>query len=171
MAARVRVIVITGSMGAGKTTVLGEASDLLAKDGIAHAAIDLDALAVSHLPGSASPADLTYSNLRSVWTNYAAAGVTRLLVAAAVERSVELDRVRAAIPNAEIVVCRLRAPLETMMERVRLREPGMHQQRFVARVPELERLLDAAALEGFALTNTGSVTDVARRMLVKSGWL
>jgi adenylate kinase len=29
MAARVRVMVITGSMGAGKTTVLGEASDLL----------------------------------------------------------------------------------------------------------------------------------------------
>jgi len=171
MAARVRVIVITGSMGAGKTTVLGEASDLLAKDGIAHAAIDLDALAISHLPGSASPGDLTHANLRSVWTNYAAAGATRLLVAAAMENSVELDRVKSAIPNAEIVVCRLRAPLETMMARVRLREPGMHQERFVARVAELERLLDAAALENFALTNTGSVTDVARRMLVKSGWL
>jgi adenylate kinase len=52
MTATVRVIVITGSMGAGKTTVLGEASDLLAAHGITHAAIDLDALGVSHLTES-----------------------------------------------------------------------------------------------------------------------
>jgi hypothetical protein len=33
-----------GTMGAGKTAVLGEASDILAKRHIVHAAIDLDAL-------------------------------------------------------------------------------------------------------------------------------
>jgi dephospho-CoA kinase len=171
MSAAVRVIVITGSMGAGKTTVLAEASDLLAKDAVAHAAIDLDALGVAHLPDGRSAADLTDANLRSVWSNYSAAGATRALIAAAVESRVDLDRLRAAIPKADVVVCRLRAPLETMKERVRVREPGMHQEKFVARVVELERLLDAAALEDFTLTNIGSVTDVARQMLVKAGWL
>jgi dephospho-CoA kinase len=165
-----RVIIITGSMGAGKTTVLAEASDLLTKHGVAHAAIDLDALSVSHLPG-ASPADLGYANLGAVWTNYAAAGAARVLVAAALESRAELTRMKAVIPDAEIIVCRLRAPLETMKERVRLREPGMHQEKFVARVADLERLLDAAALEDFALMNSASVTAVAREMLVKSGWL
>jgi len=38
----VKVLVITGSMGAGKTTVLGEASDLLAVSQVAYAVIDLD---------------------------------------------------------------------------------------------------------------------------------
>jgi predicted ATP-binding protein involved in virulence len=38
------LLIITGTMGAGKTTVLGEASDILALRGIVHAAIDLDAL-------------------------------------------------------------------------------------------------------------------------------
>ena len=38
------LLIITGTMGAGKTTVLCEASDILALRQIPHAAIDLDAL-------------------------------------------------------------------------------------------------------------------------------
>jgi adenylate kinase len=34
------LLIITGTMGAGKTTVLGEASDILALRQIPHAAID-----------------------------------------------------------------------------------------------------------------------------------
>jgi len=37
-------------MGAGKSAVMGEASDILARRRIVHAAIDLDALGVAHLP-------------------------------------------------------------------------------------------------------------------------
>ena len=44
VAEHVPVIVITGNMGAGKTTILAEASDLLTAGGIVHAAIDLDTL-------------------------------------------------------------------------------------------------------------------------------
>ena len=49
----VPLLVISGSMGTGKTTVLSEASDVLSEAGIAHAAIDLDWLASSRLPKSA----------------------------------------------------------------------------------------------------------------------
>ena len=38
-----------GSTGAGKTSVLAEASDILALQ-IVHAAVDLDALGLAHLP-------------------------------------------------------------------------------------------------------------------------
>lgn len=38
----VKVLVISGSMGSGKTTVLGEASDILTASNIAHVALDLD---------------------------------------------------------------------------------------------------------------------------------
>ena len=44
----VPLLVISGSLGTGKTTVLYEATDLLSEAGIAHAAIDLDCLAVMH---------------------------------------------------------------------------------------------------------------------------
>src|ERR1700686_618235 len=106
-------------MGSGKTTVMAEASDILAANRIAHAAIDVDALATVHAP--AAPEDLAYRNLAAVWGNCAAAGVNTLLLAFAVENQAALKRVQETLPGAEVIVCRLRAPLETMRQRVRLR--------------------------------------------------
>jgi hypothetical protein len=167
----VRVIVITGSMGAGKTTVMAEASDLLAAAGISHAAIDMDTLGIMHLPTPAA-FDLACRNLASVWANYAAAGLTRLLLAEAVESQDDLDRIRRAVPDSQVVVCRLTARLETMERRVGLREPGMLQASFVARVAELDAQLDAARLEDFRLDNDAApVTDTARALLVRAGWI
>lgn len=77
-------------MGAGKTTVLGEASDILALRHITHAAIDLDALGLARLPSLASNDSVTYRNLQSVCKNYASHGVQRLLLARAIEDRAEL---------------------------------------------------------------------------------
>lgn len=167
----VRVIVISGSMGSGKTTVLGEASDILSACGVVHAAIDLDAIGSALLPDAKST-DLRYRNLASVWANYAAAGVNRLLLAEAVENRDELDRLRRAIPGAELIVCRLTADLRTMQQRIRVREPGMLQEQFLARAMELKAVLDDAHFEDFAIANeNGSVTEVARELLKHAGWL
>jgi hypothetical protein len=169
-AVTLRVLLISGSMGSGKTTVMAEASDILAANSMAHAAIDVDALAIVHAP--AVPDDLVYRNLAAVWRNYAAAGVDTLLLAYAVDNQAALNRVQETLPGAEVIVCRLRAPLETMQQRVRSREPGFLQQQFVARVAELETLLDRADVEDFTINNAGrSVTEVAREMLTRAGWL
>jgi hypothetical protein len=158
---KIAVLVISGSMGAGKTTVLGEASDFLAARDIVHAAIDLDALSIGHYTG-----DLATPNLAAVWRNYAAAGVTRLLLA---EADVDRERIRQAVSGAQIVVCRLRASVDTMQERVRVREPGMRQEEFVARVAELERTIGG---EDFSVDNDGrDITEVAREVLLGAGWL
>lgn len=45
----VQVLVITGSMGSGKTSVMAEASDLLSAAGIDHAAIDFDGLGIGYV--------------------------------------------------------------------------------------------------------------------------
>ncbi|MGZ4896446.1 MAG: hypothetical protein ACXVJ0_08295, partial [Candidatus Angelobacter sp.] len=79
------MLIITGSMGTGKTSVLAEASDILALRHIVHAAIDLDALGLAHLPSAAGNDDAMYRNLKSVCENYASLGVTRLLLARAME--------------------------------------------------------------------------------------
>lgn len=165
------MLVLSGSMGSGKTTVMAEASDILTARGIVHAAIDLDALGIARLPDEA-PDDLSYKNLASVCANYAGAGVRRLLIAVAVEDRAALDRVREAVPEAEVVVCRLKASLPTMQQRVLLREPGMLQEKLVARAAELELLLDRTRIEDFAIRNEdGSVTKVANEMLARAGWL
>jgi predicted kinase len=170
--ARVPVIVITGNMGSGKTTILAEASDLLTADGIVHAAVDLDTFGMGHLPDATWPA-LAYRNLSCVWQNYAAAGATRLLIAEAVEDRRELTRIREAVPGADIVVCRLTAALETLRRRVSQREVGVLRNVLVARVDELQVLIDRAEVEEFTIVTDDErpVTDVAREMLVRAHWL
>ena len=76
---QVRVIIITGTMGAGKTTILSEASDILSSAGVIHAAIDLDTLGICHMPDGLAR-ELMFRNLASVWSNYCAAGLRRLLL-------------------------------------------------------------------------------------------
>ena len=59
------LLIISGSMGSGKTTVLFEASDILASRDVAHAAIDLDALGVAYFESGVKNDEVTYRNLRS----------------------------------------------------------------------------------------------------------
>jgi hypothetical protein len=159
-------------MGAGKTSILGEASDILALRHIAHAAIDLDALGLAYLPSTASNDGVMYRNLQSICENYASIGVTRVLVARAIEDRAELELCRSAVSALNTVVCRLTASVETMQQRVKMRESGVSQLEYVARVADLSRTLDGAQLEDFVVTGERrSVTEVAKEMLVKAEWI
>jgi hypothetical protein len=166
------LLIITGSMGSGKSSVLGAATDLLTLEGIHHAAIDLDTLAIFHLPVEVDGSSVHFRNLQCVWGNFAALGLSRLLLASAIETRMALEACRQAVAAKRTVICRLRVSVETMQRRVRLREPDPFQQDFVARVTELEDMLDRAQLEDFSIANEeGSVTGVAQEMLARAGWL
>ena len=67
------MLILTGSMGSGKTAVMAEASDILALRGIQHAAIDLDMIGFAHLPTGAENDDVMYRNLQAVAANYVGA--------------------------------------------------------------------------------------------------
>ena len=139
---------------------------------IAHAAIDLDALGLAHLPSAASNDGVMYSNLQSVCDNYASLGVRRLLLARAMEDRAELELCRRVVSAKNTVVCRLTAGIEAMQQRVRTRETGVAQRKYVARVAELDVILDRARLEDFTVANENrSLTEVAHEMLVKAGWI
>jgi hypothetical protein len=166
------LLIITGSMGAGKTSVLAEASDILALHKIVHAAIDLDTLGMAHLPSAAGPDGIMYRNLQSVCKNYAALGVTRLLLGSAVEDRTQLELCRSAVSAQDTAICRLTASLGQMQQRVKMRETGMLQQQFVDRVAILDAILDSAHLEDFVVINEDrSINEVAQEMLVKAGWI
>ena len=159
-------------MGAGKTTLLGEASDILALRHMAHAAIDLDALGLAHLPSAPGNDGVMYRNLQSVCSNYAFFGVRRLLLARAMEDRAELELCRSVVSATNTVVCRLAASMETMQQRVNMRELGVLKREYVARVAELDVILDRARLEDFTISSENrSPTDAAHQMLVKAGWI
>jgi hypothetical protein len=166
------LLIITGTMGAGKTAVLAEASDILAKRQIVHAAIDLDALGLAHIPSPAANDGVMYENLRSLCRNYAGVGVRRFLLARAIEDETQLRLCREIIPAANTVVCRLTARIEVMQRRIETRELGISRREYVARVAELHAILERAQLEDFAVINEDrSLTEVALEMLVKAGWI
>jgi hypothetical protein len=113
-----------------------------------------------------------YLNLQSVCRNYASQGVKRLLLARAVEDRAELELCRGAVAAAKTVVCRLAASIETMQQRVKLRELGAMQQEFVVRVVELNDILNRVHFEDFTIPNENRPpADVAREMLAKAGWI
>ncbi len=166
------MLIITGSMGAGKTAVLAEASDILALRQLAHAAIDLDALGLAHLPSRARNDGVMYRNLESVFKNYASLGVRRFLLARAMENRAELELCRSVISATNTVVCRLTASIEVMQQRVKMRESGISRKEYVARAAKLNALLDLARLEDFTVTNENrSLSQVAHEMLLNAGWI
>ena len=162
-------ILITGSMGSGKSTTMAEASDLLTSAGVAHAAIDLDALGLAHL---GRDDELMIRNLSCVCENYREAGISRIVIAAAVESRADLEPILQAARTERIVICRLMAGASTMEARVAARERGIAAAQYVSRVRVLALILDESALEDFSLSTDGvPVTTVARQLLQRAGWL
>jgi len=158
-------------MGSGKTAVLYEASDILVERRIVHAAIDLDALGVAYLPAAAADGVL-WENLRSICANYLRVGVRGLLIARALEDKAQLELCQSIFPGAATAVCRLTASIETMERRVDRREKGVLRRSYVARVAELNSILDEAQLEDFTISNEErSITEVALEMLARAKWI
>jgi hypothetical protein len=53
-----------------------------------------------------------------------------------------------------------------------MRESGVLQEQFVARVDKLNSILDRAQLDDFAVASENrSVTQIAHEMLLKAGWI
>ena len=158
-------------MGAGKTTVMGEASDLLLGRQIRHAAIDLDAISVVGVPESVGR-ETHFQNVAAIARNCLDAGIETFLLAGAVESAADLTELRQAMRADAVTVARLVAPLEIMAARLRVREPGIRRDEFVDRAGSLNAVLSAAALEDFTLINDRrSVTDVATELLTRAGWI
>jgi hypothetical protein len=73
-------LIITGSTGAGKTSVLAEASDIPALP-IVHAAVDLDALGLAHLPSETANDEVMYGSLQLACRNCASRSRERFWLA------------------------------------------------------------------------------------------
>lgn len=157
----------------GKSTVAAEVNDTLAELGVPNAAVDLDALVWQWPSTSTWNSDLLFENLAALWPNYRAHGSTHLVLARVVERTDELARYRAAVPGAQITVCRLTAPEHVRLSRITAcMEPGRSRTWHLARTVELEGILAARQVEDYTVANDErSVRDVALEVLDRAGWI
>jgi hypothetical protein len=169
----VPTLVLTGTVGSGKSTVAAEINDALAELKVPNAAVDLDALVWQWPSTSKWNNDLMFENLASLWPNYQAHGSTHLVLARVLEDRAELDRYRSAVPGAAITVCRLTTGESLRLGRLQERmPPGPSRDWHLARSVELEGILKNLACEDFEVENGDQpVRDVALEVLVRAGWL
>jgi adenylylsulfate kinase-like enzyme len=172
---RIPVLLITGPVAVGKTSVVAEIADTLKVTGIHFAAVDFDALSYCYPP---TPGDdryrtkLTFRNLAAVWRNFRKAGAERLLLACVLESRDDLVRFRRAIPGADVTVVRLHAKAPALRERVDRREVGLGRAWHRQRAVELAKIMDAAKVEDILVeTDKRTISVIAREILERTGWL
>ncbi len=167
-------LLITGTVGAGKTSVAEAAGELLADAGTAHAVIDLDRLSEAWPAPADDPFNqrLELQNLTAVAGNYAEAGARRLVLAGVVASIADRSRYEEAV-GMPLHICRLDVDLAIVRQRLAQRHAGQEPvlRWHLDRSAELDALLRAAAVEDFVLdVGRCSVLDVARQALSAVGW-
>jgi predicted kinase len=117
----VRIVLVTGAPGAGKSTIATLVHDHLGDAGVANALVEADELRRAYPEPDAGD---VRRRLAGLVASYADAGHDLVLVTETLETADDLAGLRAALPEAEILLVRLDADPETARARVRAREPA-----------------------------------------------
>ena len=119
----VPVLVLSGAPGSGKSTIGRLMARRLREADLSHALVDHEWPAY----GWPVPADdrwnerIVAHNLTCVWSNFRAAGASRLIYCRVLEIRSLLRHVEHAVPGAAATVVHLRAPLTLIHQRLRER--------------------------------------------------
>jgi adenylylsulfate kinase len=169
----VPVLVITGPVGVGKTSTADAVSGLLSERGILHACVDLPQIskAFPERPDDPWNEQLGHRNLACMWTNFRAVGAERLIITRVLEARSLIGRIHRAVPGAEVVVVRLRAPLDIIQARIRSRDREQPEW-FLDAAAYLVPAMDEQRVEDHVIDNaTLSLGETAHEILRVIGWL
>ncbi|GIE93366.1 hypothetical protein [Paractinoplanes rishiriensis] len=166
-------LLITGTVGSGKTTAAETLGDLLAERRIPHAVIDVDWLRRSWPAPAGDPFNgaVTLVNLRAVAGNFRAAGAERLVLAGVIESRAERAAYQDAV-GAPLTVCRLEVDLAEVRQRLTRRhasDPGGLSWH-LNRSGELDRILVDARVEDVVVPGAGPAAQVAEKVASAVGW-
>jgi adenylylsulfate kinase len=172
-------LLITGTVGSGKTSVAERAGDLLARDQVPHAVVDLDWLRRSWPAPAGDPFNLELGlrNLAAVARTYAAAGARRLLLAGVVESRADRRRHERAVlsaPGCQGPLSVVRLDVDSPVVRSRLARrhaddpAGLRWH--LDRSGELDAILRTAKVEDAAVPAAGPLDEVADAVLRAAGW-
>jgi hypothetical protein len=166
------VVVLTGTVGVGKSTIGTAAHEILFARRIPHACVDIDWLRMSWPERGRWNYEVAMANLANAWRTFRDAGANRLIIVDVVEQRSHLNRYADAVPGAAIQVCRLTAPATLREQRIAVREQGASREWHLARSVELDAILDAADVADFVVDNGDRpMADVATEVLVRAGWI
>lgn len=169
-----RVLVVNGTVGAGKTTVAEVVADLLRERGVPYAWIDVDALRRAHPTDDDDPFGqaVALDHLAAMAGVLRRRGYRHVVLAEVVERVADRELYERAFDGADLTVVRLTASEETRLARLAAREPDPWRDWHLARTVELAAILETAGVDDAVVDNDGTrpLRDVAREVLAAAGW-
>jgi adenylylsulfate kinase len=167
-------LLITGTVGAGKTSVAEMVGDLLSEAGVPNAVIDLDWLRRCWPSPAGDRFNLAMSlrNLRPMARNYLDAGAVRIVLSGVIETQIERERHLDAL-GVPLSVCRLLVDLPVVRARLARRHvgEGAALQWHLDRSGELDAVLEAAGIEDFTVDASHlSIALAAAKVIRAAGW-
>jgi chloramphenicol 3-O-phosphotransferase len=170
----VPVLLISGPVGAGKTTIAAEIGALLRDANRPHAIVDLAVIGQCWPPPADDPWNerLIHRNLAALWRQFDAAGARELVLCRVLEDRALLRHVHAAVPGADIVVVHLHAPITTLHARIRRREAGRDPTWYLDTATHLSRSMRPDDVADLVVDNDDRpARAVAAEILSRTGWL
>ena len=167
------LLLISGPVGVGKTTVANELSTLLVNESVPHTFVDLDALTHTYPRSLSDPFGnaLALANLTIIWNNGRNHGARNLIVPRVVETRDYAEHLAQSVGISHPIVCRLTASDRTLLERVRAREIGSNLAWHEKRSLQLSAELSKTRNEDFSIATDGrSITEIATEILQRVKW-
>ena len=169
-----RVLVVNGSVGAGKTTVAEVVADLLRERGVPYAWIDVDALRRAYPTADDDPFGqaVALDHLGAMAGVLRRRGYRHVVLAEVIERPADRELYERAFDGAELAVVRLDASEPTRLARLAAREPDPWREWHLARTVELAAILHNAGVDDAVVPNEGDrpLRAVAADVLTAAGW-
>lgn len=162
------ILIITGPVGAGKTTIAESIFDLLSENKTSCAVIDFDWLTAAYPPPHNDRFNfhLGIANLRSILPNYLSMGIKIFIIPTVVESKEEIEKFKELINETDIFVIRLSAELATLHKRLDKRETGKMLRWHKKRAKELIDLFADKQLENIIIdTENKSIYSITEEVL------
>jgi adenylylsulfate kinase len=159
-----RALLITGTVGSGKSTVMLEVGHVLRERGVPYALVDLDWLCWVGEPAGVTVQEVLVANLAAVWPTFARAGVEAVVLARHVRAAADVESIRTAV-GGSLDVVGLDVPRAELEERIRSRDSGSDLDEHLAELDE------PVALDVPAVANAGRpARETAVSVLAAAGW-
>ncbi|MCB2174546.1 MAG: GNAT family N-acetyltransferase [Actinomycetales bacterium] len=165
------VLVVNGTVGAGKTTVADRLGHLLDDRGLANVVLDVDALTDAKPVTDEDPYHqrLAFEALARLAPLYRERGLRHVVLPRVVEDPGDREEYERAFDGADVRVVRLRVPETERLARITARARGRVDWE-LARTVELEQVLDRVALDDAVVEGPGDLDEVAARVLAAAAW-
>lgn len=172
--ATTRVLVVNGTVGAGKTTVAEVVADLLREWGVPYAWIDVDVLRRAYPTADDDPLGqaVALDHLEAMAGVLRRRGYRHVVLAEVIERADDRELYERAFDGAELAVVRLDASEGTRLARLVSRERDPWRDWHLTRTVDLAAILEVAGADDAVVPNEGdrSLREVAADVLTAARW-